>query len=70
MQSIDMRNALKSRYGPVIRGVRVDNMSDEQVSAIYHSLIERKDPMINQSPVPRNMRINKPIKYEQLKMEL
>lgn len=70
MRVNDMRIALKTRYSPVIRGQRVDDMSEGQVTAIYHSLIERKDPLINKSPVPRKLRINEPVKYEQMKMEL
>ena len=70
MKQIDMRMALKNRYGPIIRGQHVDTMPDDQVTAIYHSLIERKDPQINQSPVPKKMRINPPMKWEQTKMEI
>lgn len=70
MKQIDMRMALKKRYGAIIRGQHVDSMSDERVVAIYHSLIERKDPQINQSSVPKTMRINPPLKWEQTKMEI
>lgn len=66
----DMRAALIKRYGPVIQGKKVDNMEDDQVAAIYHRLIESKDPFINKSKVPRKMRLHKPVKCEQIKMEI
>lgn len=70
MKQVDMRMALKQRFGAIIRGQHIDSMSDERVVAIYHSLIERKDPQINQSPIPKKLRINPPIKWEQTKMEI
>lgn len=42
----NMRSQLIQRYSKTIRNQRVDLMPDEQVIAIYHSLIERKDPKI------------------------
>ena len=64
-----MREALINRYSPVIRNQRVDRMSDYQVIAIYHSLIERKD-LEPAHKIPKNSRIHEPVKYEQLQMEI
>ena len=65
-----MREALISRYSPVIRKQRVDRMPDSQVIAIYHSLIDRKDPEICGPGVPKKSRLHKPERYEQIRMEL
>ena len=69
MNVTDMRDALKKRYSPVIRGRNVDVMPEEQVIAIYRSLIERKD-LDNPRKIPKSKRLHEPIKYEQLKMEI
>lgn len=64
MTVTEMRNALKQRYGDTIRGTRVDWMPEDQVVAIYRSLVNRKDPFINK---PRG---KSTYKYEQLRMEI
>ena len=66
----DMREALKKRYSPVIRNQSVDYMPENQVIAIYRSLIERKDPEVNGTKISKRNRLHEPIKYEQLKMEI
>ena len=48
----DMRAQLIQRYSPTIHGQRVDYMPDDQVIAIYYSLIERKDPKIGKPKKP------------------
>lgn len=70
MRVNEMREALKSRYSPVIRNQSVDYMPESQVIAIYHSMIERRDPDINGVKVPKKNRLNEPIKYEQMRMEI
>ena len=70
MNVADMRETLKRRYSPVIRNQSVDFMPEEQVIAIYNSLIERRDPELCKSPIPKTKRLHEPIKYEQLRMEI
>ena len=48
----NMRLQLIQRYSKTIRNQRVDLMPDEQVIAIYYSLIERKDPKIGKPKTP------------------
>ena len=61
----DKRDALKARYGPIIRGEYVDHMSDHQVYAIYQRLIDKRDPFIDNP-----MKSKKPQHYEQLRMDI
>ena len=71
MKVVDMRLQLMKRYpSGYIRGTPIASMSNERVIAIYRSLIDRKDPLIGKNTVPKKLRINPPLKYEQLKMEL
>ena len=72
MNVTDMRAALKQRYGDTIRNRHVDYMPDGQVMAIYHSLIDRKDPFIGKerNTVPKKRRLHEPIVYEQTRMEI
>jgi len=71
MNVIDMRLQLMKRYpSGKIRGTPIADMPDDRVIAIYRSLIDRKDPLIGKNTVPKKLRINPPIKWEQLKMEL
>lgn len=70
MTVTDMREALKRRYSPVIRNQSVDYMPENQVIAIYHSLIERKDAEVTERKVPKKMRLHEPMKYEQMRMEI
>ena len=66
-----MREALITRYSPVIRGQRVDRMPDAQVMAIYRSLINRKDPIVKCGPgIPKRCRLHEREKFEQLEMDL
>lgn len=46
MKVTDMRLQLAKRYPNGIRGKPIASMPDDQVVAIYRSLIERKDPLI------------------------
>lgn len=48
----DMRAQLIQRYSQTIHGQRVEFMPDDQVIAIYYSLIERKDPKIGKPKKP------------------
>ena len=65
-----MRETLIKRYSPVIRGQRVDRMPEQQVVAIYHSLINRRDPILQCGPgIPKKSRLHRPEKSEQLEME-
>ena len=66
----DMRAALKARYSEVIRNQRVDTMPENQVCAIYHSLIDRRDPGLDKTKVPKSRRLHEPIRYEQMQMEI
>ena len=70
MNVTDMREILKSRYSPVIRNQSVDCMPDNQVIAIYRSLINRRDPELCKQPVPKKQRLHEPVRYEQLRMEI
>ena len=58
----NMRSQLIQRYSKTIRNQRVDLMPDEQVIAIYHSLIERKDPKIGKPKAP----VRSEVRCEQL----
>lgn len=42
MSTGEMRTAIKKVYGPMVRGVRVDDMYEGQVYRIYESLRKRK----------------------------
>ena len=70
MRVNEMREALKSRYSPVIRNQSVDYMPESQVIAIYHSMIERRDPKVTGTNVPKRKRLHEPMKYEQMRMEI
>ena len=71
MNVTDMRLQLMKRYpSGKIRGAPIADMSNERVIAIYRTLIDRKDPLIGKNTVPKKLRINPPVKWEQLKMEL
>lgn len=64
----DMRGALKHKYGNIIRNRHIDYMPDNQVIAIYHSVIERK--VSPERKVPKTKRLHEPVKYEQMRMEI
>ena len=65
-----MREALINRYSHTIRGRSVDRMPDGQVIAIYHSLMERKDPAVTCGPgIPKKSRLHRPERYEQTRMD-
>lgn len=70
MKVTDMRLQLAKRYPNGIRGKPIASMPDDQVVAIYRSLIERRDPLIGKNTTPKKLRINPPMKWEQIKMEL
>ena len=65
----DKRAALIHRYSPVIRGQRVDMMTDEQVCAIYGRLLDRNDLDTCKPRIPKKDRLHEPVKYEQMRME-
>jgi hypothetical protein len=66
----DMRDALKHRYGNMIHNRHVDYMPDNQIMAIYNSVLERKDLNRNTKPVAKTKRLHDPVKYEQMRMEI
>lgn len=65
-----MREILIRRYSPVIRGQRIDRMPDTQVLAIYRSLVDRKDPELSRTRIPKKLRLHEPEKFEQLMMDI
>ena len=66
----NMRQILINRFSPVIRGQLVEDMPDPQVVAIYRSLVERKDPILDNRRIPKKRRLHDPVKYEQIRMEI
>ena len=63
-----MREAVINRYSGRIRRERVDEMPDAQVCAIYRSLVARNDLEPRKKPFGKP--INKPVHYEQLRMDI
>ncbi len=64
-----MREALISRYSPVIRGQRVDRMPENKVYAIYQSLLARGEAG-RKHRIPKKKRLHEREHFEQLEMDL
>lgn len=62
MKVIDMRMQLCKRYPNGIRGKPITDMPEDQVIAIYRSVIERESH--------EQIKLTPTMNYEQMKMEL
>ena len=63
-----MREAIIAQYSPVIKGRNVYDMPDCQILAIYHRMINQG--VIPKAKIPKKYRLNKPVRYEQMRMEI
>ena len=70
MRVNEMREAIIKRYSPVIRGCLVADMEEHQVVAIYRNMIDRGDPITKKRKIPKKYRLNEPVRYEQMRMEI